>query len=75
MGQVVLGRVFYGASCLRAKCLWGELSCFLAYALCGQRKLHSSFEFLTCIWKMKMKMETSGALQLQLYLHARVLFF
>ena len=26
VGRVVLGRVFFGASCLRASCLWGELS-------------------------------------------------
>ena len=31
-GASCLGRVFFWASCL-----WGELSCFLAYALCSQR--------------------------------------
>ena len=28
VGRDVLGRVFFGASCLGASCLWGELSCF-----------------------------------------------
>ena len=26
VGRVALGRVFFGESCLRASCLWGELS-------------------------------------------------